>query len=170
MRLSKGVVLIGVMFIVILVFISNFLLRKEGFQEAPSPQTLLNMIRQIQMAGGQLDKQDSYNQWVGYLYKNVGKSSKPLNDFKSRVFDDSCKFRYDWSTSIPEGLSKPLGANSREMANAAYTSYMNCLKDRNPACIQQLEDARTRFMKPGCYYKYTGDGSSLTKNIREVFP
>lgn len=167
MRLSKGVFVI-----IALLFISFLAFRKikEGFQQPPTPQNLLDMIRQIQTASGQLDKQDSYNQWIGYLYKNADKSSKPLNDFKSRVFDDSCKFRYDWSVNIPSGLSRPLGANDRSTANVAYTSYMNCLKDLNPACIKQLEDARTRFMKPGCFYKFIQDRNTLTKNIREVFP
>lgn len=166
MRLSKGVFLFLFVLFMFLVF-RNF---KEGFQQTPSPQNLSDMIRQIQTASGQLDKQDSYNQWIGYLYKNPEKSSKPLNDFKSRVFDDSCKFRYDWSVNIPKGLSRPIGANDRSTANVAYTSYMGCLKDRDPACINQLEDARTRFMKPGCFYKYIQDTNSLTKNIREVFP
>jgi len=47
----------------------------------------------------------------------------------------------------------PTPANSVDLANLAYKTYLNCLKSGNPICVNQLGNARARFMENGCQYK-----------------
>lgn len=104
----------------------------------------------------------AYDQWLGYVYKNAPSNSDILNDFKSRVFDPSCKFRRDWATNTPEGMNIPTGATTNQLANMAYKNYMACLEKGTGSCIKQLDNARTRLMEPGCSFLHT---SSYTQNF-----
>ena len=95
---------------------------------------------------------NAYNQWVGYVYKSAEQNSGVLNDFKEKVFAPSCDFRKDWATN-QQGMGIPTPANSVDLANLAYKTYLNCLKSGNPICVNQLGNARARFMENGCQYK-----------------
>lgn len=94
---------------------------------------------------------NAYNQWVGYVYKTAEQNSSVLNDFKEKVFAPSCDFREDWATN-QQGMVIPTPANSVDLANLAYKTYLNCLKSGNPICVSQLGNARARFMESGCQY------------------
>lgn len=126
------------------------------------------MISQFQRSAGLLGKQNSYNDWVGWLYTNVQKSGEPLNDFKKRVFQPTCQFKRDWATNLPRGMMRPNPAGNKDLANVAYRSYLQCLAEGNSACLQQLEDARRRFMEPGCAF-LNPNPATYTKDIQQVF-
>jgi len=101
----------------------------------------------------------AYEQWLGYVYKNAPANSDILNDFKSRVFQPTCKFRRDWATITPKGMNIPTGAASKEMANIAYKNYMACLQKGTNSCLKQLDNARERLMEPGCQLLHTNSYS-----------
>ena len=126
------------------------------------------MILQFQQSAGLLDKQNSYNDWVGWVYKHVESSGEPLNDFKKRVFQPTCQFRRDWVTTLPNGMMRPNPAGNKDLANVAYRSYLQCIADGNSACLQQLEDARIRFMEPGCEF-LNPNPAIYTTDIQQVF-
>jgi hypothetical protein len=136
----------------------------EGF----TPMDMQRMIQQFQQSAGLLGKQNSYTDWVGWIYKNVQSSGEPLNDFKKRVFQPTCKFRQDWATRLPKGMAIPNPAGNKDLANVAYRSYLQCLAEGNRVCLQQLEDARTRFMEPGCAF-LNPNPASYTNDIQQVF-
>ncbi len=139
-------------------------IQKEHFQSID----IQKMILELQKASGALGKQNAYSSWVGWLYTHIESSGAPLNDFKRRVFHPNCKFRRDWATNLPSGLTRPIPAENKNLANISYRTYLTCLADGNPQCIQQLEDARRRFMEPSCQI-LRQNPSEYTKNIQEVF-
>ena len=96
----------------------------------------------------------SYGYWVGYAYRTADKdaTAEVLNDFKRRVFQDSCEFKDNWRIP-PPGMPSPNGASNAVTATAAYSAYIKCLRSGVRTCYDRLEDARVRFMKPGCWYK-----------------
>lgn len=110
------------------------------------------LIKKIMAAQSQ---SQAYDQWLGYVYKHAPENSKILNDFKERVFHPSCNFRRDWATVTPKGMNIPTGAASKELANIAYKNYMACLQKGTRSCLNQLENARTRLMEPGCQLLHT---------------
>ena len=167
MRVSSRatkVLLIGSI-IILLLILCNLVCIKEGFRN-PFGNHFEDLIRRIR---GLQDKNNSYNTWVGYLYKNAPVNSDILNDFKRRVFQPSCKFRRNWSDQLPNGSFIPTPANSKTDATIAYKNYMKCLSEGNNICLQQLNDARNRFMEPGCAFLSPQDSSSYTKDFTVAF-
>lgn len=143
--------------------------RRESIFEKFQPFDIQDFIRQIQMSSGLLQKDSTYDEWIGWLYTHVESSGKPLDDFKKRVFLPSCKFRNDWSTNIPQGLMRPFPPKTKELANMAYRSYLKCLSEGNQACINKLEDARVRFMEPNCRFLHPENPKEYIQNLQEVF-
>jgi hypothetical protein len=153
-------------FILVLLYTKYSLMKaKEGFM---SPMNIQQMIQQFQQSAGLLGKQNSYNDWIGWLYTHVQSSGEPLNDFKNRVFQPTCKFRQDWATNLPKGMVRPNPAGNKDLANVAYRSYLQCLAEGNPACLQQLDDARRRFMDSECAF-LNPNPANYTKDIQQVF-
>jgi hypothetical protein len=151
--------------IIVLVYAKHIGYRTmEGFK----PMDMQQMILQFQRSAGLLGKQNSYTDWIGWIYKNPQTSGEPLNDFKQRVFQPSCKFRKDWATNLPSGMMRPNPAGNKDLANVAYRTYLQCLSEGNPACLQQLEDARVRFMEPGCGF-LNPNPATYAKDIQQVF-
>ena len=137
---------------------------RVGFKQMDVQQ----MILQFQRSAGMLGKQNSYNDWVGWAYTHPQTSGEPLNDFKKRVFQPSCEFRRDWATQVPKGMMRPNPAGNKDLANVAYRTYLQCIAEGNPACLQQLEDARVRFMEPGCAF-LNPNPATYSANIQQVF-
>jgi len=127
-------------------------------------EELVQQISAVQQEG------QAYDKWIGYVYKHAPNNSKILDDFKARVFQPSCKFRTNWATNLPEGMGIPNPASSSQLANVAYKNYMECLTKGKPTCLQQLENARVRFMEPGtCQFLNPPDVNSYTKDYRVSF-
>lgn len=140
---------------------------REGFN---SFQDQINrMVQQLQQATGNLGKEKSYNDWVGYAYKNANTADKALNDFKSRVFQPTCLFRRDWAENVPGDKGRPLAPENKTVANAAYKSFLDCLAQGNQQCLEQLNDARDRFMQPNCEFQRHENGSAYNRNYTPVF-
>lgn len=127
------------------------------------------MLAEFQRASGALGKQNAFGDWVGWLYAHPQTSGAPLNDFKSRVFQPNCKFKRDWATNLPPGLNRPIPAGNKNLAMVAYRTFMGCLAEGNSECIQQLDEARRRFMEPNCAFLNPKDTRTYTKDIPEVF-
>lgn len=138
----------------------NYLSVVEGFGPFDD---LINRIRAMQ------DKGNAYNKWVGYLYKYAPQNSAILNDFKRRVFQPSCMFRKGWADQLPNGLSIPTPAASNTEATVAYKNYMKCLSDGEGRCLEQLNEARIRFMEPGCAFLSPQDQTSYSSNFTVAF-
>jgi hypothetical protein len=141
--------------------------RYEGFQAAQTD--VATMIRNLQEASGALGDDKSYGLWVGYLYKHPETAGDALNDFKSRVFQPDCAFRQDWDTKLPDGSTRPMAAESAELANVAYKAYLDCLANNSEGCIMSLDDARERFMQPGCNFLNPSNTDSYAANYKPVF-
>ena len=122
-----------------------------------------DMIRQLQQAQ---NISSAYDKWIGYVYKHAPENSNILNDFKERVFQPNCKFRKTWATDLPKGMNIPTPANNATSANIAYKTYMNCLTTGNNKCLGQLENARIRFMEPGCQFLSPKDPKSYSREYR----
>jgi hypothetical protein len=137
--------------------------RREGFESVD------NMIKALQAATGQLGATQSYDQWVGYLYKHVEDSGPVLNDIKTRAFQPSCQFRRDWFETLPAGLQRPLGADKPDLANAAYKSWLDSLAAGNNDVMMQLDDFRKRFLDSNCEFKNPTNLSSYNANYKPVF-
>lgn len=168
MRLTN-VLIVCIFFAIILLYVEH---KRQTSKEAFTPfgwEQYYEMIRRIQQAQGLLGESKSYDDWVGYLYKNVEDSTLALNDFKSRVFLDDCQFREDWAYNIPSGMMKPIPAKDSNLANTAYRAFMQCIANRNQACIDKLNDARRRFMQPSCGFKNQTDFKAYSRNIPTVF-
>jgi hypothetical protein len=162
MRLWKPIAA-GIFFILVLMYSEHTrAMRSEGFEDMGN---VLNLIRQLQTASGQLGQSKAYDQWIGWIYTNVDQSGPILNDFKTRVFHPTCKFNRDWPTTLPAGLQRPNPAENAELAQAAYRSYLNCLANSNDECIKLLENARTRFMQPGCRFANPTNISSYNAKV-----
>ncbi len=152
MRFWKAI-LAGLAFLAILVYQARYV---EGFQDAnpqQQMQDIMKLIKQVQSASGELGPKRSYEDWIGWLYTHPETSAAPLDDFKARVFSPNCKFRIDWSETLPNNLKRPIPAENAELANAAYRSFLKGLTQGNSESFNLLEDARTRFMQPGCTFK-----------------
>ena len=135
----------------------------EGFD------AISDMIQKIQQAQGQLGTQQSFDNWAGWLYK-IGKTkeaSRMLNDLKKRAFQPDCKFREDWLTN--PGNQIPIAPETKDLANLAYKSYLDCLAKGDQGCINQLADARNRFMEPECGFQLQADKSVYNQNYQTVF-
>ena len=122
-----------------------------------------DMLRQLQQSQ---DSTSAYDKWVGHVYKYAPENSNILNDFKARVFQPDCKFQKKWATKLPKGMNIPTPANNATTANIAYKTYMTCLSNGNKKCLEQLENARTRFMEPGCQFLSPQDSKSYSRDYR----
>ena len=111
----------------------------------------------------------SYSWWTAWLYAHPDSSSKPLNDFKSRVFQSDCEFRKDWATNLPPGLQIPVVPLNAELANTGYKTYLDGLAKKQPKTMGTLNDARRRFMKSDCQFLNHSDSSDYNKNYSPVF-
>jgi len=139
-----------------------------SFGKTPAPigkssnpfEEFMKKIQEIQETTSAFDK------WVGYVYKHAPENSNILNDFKSRVFQPNCRFRKLWATQLPKGMNIPNSAENATSANIAYKTYMNCLSEGNGTCMGQLENARTRFMEPGCQFLSPKDPKSYSRDYR----
>ncbi len=161
MRSQTNKLVLGVLIFIGILYITGLLHKSiEGFQNPWE-----GLIRRILDAQ---KKQKSYDLWIGYLYKNAPQNSGILNDFKSRVFQPQCEFRPYWSEQLPPGMNVPMGAQTATEANIAYKSFMQCVAEGNPLCMNQLNNARVRFMKPGCQFNIR-DRASLTRDYRASF-
>lgn len=136
---------------------------KEGFND------IMAILRSLQEATGQLGASKSYDKWVGYVYTHIEDSGDILNDVKSRAFQPTCAFRRDWSTQLPPGFQRPLGAENASLANAAYKSWLDALASGNNATLLQLDDFRKRFMTPSCDFLNPSDLKSYNKNYKPIF-
>jgi hypothetical protein len=167
MRLWKPIAA-GIFFILVLMYSEHK--RMMGSEDFQDMNSVFNLIRQLQEASGQLGKSKSYDQWVGWIYTNVDQSGPILNDLKSRAFHPTCKFKRDWPTNLPAGLQRPNPADNAENAQAAYRSYLDCLANSNDECIKLLNNARARFMQPGCRFANPSNRSVYnTKVSNDLF-
>lgn len=119
------------------------------------------MIKQLQAAQ---ESTSAYDKWIGYVYKHAPENSRILDDFKARVFQPNCKFRKLWATKLPKGMNIPTPAKDSTTANIAYKTFMKCLSSGNSTCLGQLENARVRFMEPGCQFLSPKDAGSYSRN------
>ena len=158
---------VAILFAVVQVGVKYLYRRYEGFQAAQTD--VAQMIRNLQEASGKLGDDKSYGLWVGYMYKNPKDATDALNDFKKRVFQPNCAFRQDWDTKLPAGKSRPMAAENAEIANIAYKAYIDCLANNSEGCILSLDDARERFMAPGCNFLNPADTDSYMKDYKPVF-
>jgi hypothetical protein len=127
------------------------------------------MLRQLQQAQGHLGAEKSYSDWVGWLYK-VGptkEASRALNDLKARAFQPNCQFRKDW-LSKPTGQI-PIAPETKDLANTAYKAYLDCLARGEQGCLDQLGDARKRFMEPECGFQVQQNKAVYNQNYSAVF-
>lgn len=158
-----------IIFFVFVIISACYILSKRSVIEPYQEFDIQQFIKQIQQASGQLGKEKAYDDWIGWLYTHVETSGKPLDDFKKRVFQPSCKFRRTWATELPPGMVRPFPAKTKELANIAYRTFLTCLAEGNQHCLNQLEDARQRFMEPNCNFLNPRDTSSYAKDVQEVF-
>lgn len=143
-------ILIGLTLLVLILFVSRAVLR-EGF--VPFQQFYQQFLQSQK-------QQISYNNWVGYTYRTSSTSTTAavLNDFKRRVFQDWCEFKNDWPQNMG-GMPPVNGATSGVNATVAYQTFIKCLRSGSGSCYSKLEDARRRFMKPGCQFRNPVDTS-----------
>lgn len=145
----------------------------EGYAPAPSEQTNANavatMMNNLSAATGKLGDGKSYELWIGYAYQNPDKSALALDDFKARTMMPNCMFRKDWFKTLPTGMQRPMAAQNKDLANAAYKTYLDCLSNNSAVCINQLDDFRTRFMESGCNFRAPSDSSLYAKDYRPMF-
>ena len=146
--------LVSITVLLLVVFIMKSIMRHFGIESFVSIQDFYNQFLEAQRM------LVSYEYWVGYAYRTADKdaTAEVLNDFKRRVFQDSCEFKDDWRNP-PPGMPSPNGASNAVTATVAYQSYIRCLQKGVGFCYSKLEDARIRFMKPGCWYKNPVDVS-----------
>ncbi len=141
----------------------------------PTPGNIQDILKQIQAAQGQIQSASSYDQFVGWLYANPRTAGTALNDLKARAFEPTCKFRYTWATDLPAGLNRPIPPQSKDLANVAYKSWLDCLSTRgwiptaNMICKNQLNDAMKRFMEPGCSLQMNKEPGTYNVNYSPVF-
>ena len=159
--------IVSIVLAIIQVGVKYLYRRYEGFQAAQTD--VAKMIQNLQEASGALGDDKSYGIWVGYLYKHPESAGDALNDFKARVFQPNCSFRQDWDTKLPPGLQRPMAAENADVANIAYKAYLDCLANNSEGCINSLDDARSRFMEPGCSYLNPSDTNSYAVNYKPVF-
>jgi hypothetical protein len=124
-------------------------------------EEIIKKIKQMQ------DQVGAYDRWIGYVYKHSSKNGLILNDFKSRVFQPTCKFRSDWATRLPKNKTIPTPADTPELAMMSYKKYLDALSKGKGDSAKQLYDARDRFMAPGC--DFLNDPSRYTKPFNVGF-
>ena len=156
----------------ILIVIMAFSINYAYYRTTSSQQGFLdfqNFFQRFQRASGQAQATSSYEQFIGWLYANPQTSGNALNDLKARAFQPTCKFRNDWSTSLPGGLGRPIAPANKDLANVAYKSWLDCLARNDSACINQINDAMRRFMAPGCSVQTSKPISTYNANYSPVF-
>ncbi len=136
----------------------------EGYADA-----IATMMNNLDAATGKLGDGKSYELWIGYAYQNPDKSALALDDFKARALTPNCMFRKDWFKTLPKGMERPMPAQNKDLANAAYKTYLDCLSNNSMICVKQLDDFRTRFMEPGCNLRAPSDSSLYAKDYRPMF-
>lgn len=170
---SMRLLLAACLFILVYLYTEYRHRQTEAFQnlQGMNPNQIMEFVKKIQTASGELGQEKLYDKWVGWIYTHAKEKSSldALNDFKSRIFKDSCLFRMDWNTNIPPGLTIPISADNKDLANMAYQNYLRCLASGNMICIQQLDDFKRRFMLPSCEFKNHPNKDTYTKNLGPVF-
>ena len=151
------------LFILVMFYVMHVKHTREGFI------SIADLIKKLSMAQNQYTVVNSYDQWVGYIYKYPEVSAKALNDFKSRVFQPDCAFRRDWSNNVSNGLQRLQGSDTSQLANVAYKTFLDCLADGNQKCLEKLSDAKARFMIDGCGFLNPSDIKSYNRNYSPVF-
>ena len=146
-------------------------IQREAQQKvrAAQSQDPFAMLRRLQQAQGQLGAEKSYQDFIGWLYKvgQTKEASRALNDLKARAFQPTCQFRKDWQTK-PTGAI-PIAPENKDLANTAYQAYLDCLARGEQGCLDQLADARKRFMEPECGFKIQQNKSVYNQNYSAVF-
>jgi len=138
----------------------------EGFEEQNPAAALLKAFTN---ATDNEKSANSFNYIIAWLYTHPESSGPALNDLKRRVFQPNCKFRRDWVTNPPEGSSiTPVDLNI-ELANTSYSEFLKCLARGNQVCLNALDDAKRRFMEPGCGFLNPSDMKSYSANYKAVF-
>jgi hypothetical protein len=155
-------------FLGIIIIVLGFLSYKrfsetEGFSQMSYILALIDKAKTIQNAYYQ------YFAWVGYVYKNPPAGSLALNDIKKRMFQPSCKFREDWSRNLPPGTSRPIPAQTKDLANMAYKNYLDCLARPDGLCVGTLTDLRARFFEPGCEFLNPANPRIYSQNFQAIF-
>ena len=155
--------------ILVLLYSENKIL--ESKKQKESFLSPMEFIQQIQRSSGALGIQQSYDSWIGWMYQRPYdyKTAFALNDLKSRLFQQNCKFRGDWMENLPPGKTIPIAAPNADMANMAYKGYFTCLSKNDPQCIKFVEDIRQRFMESSCKYLNPSDTSTYAKNLKSPF-
>jgi hypothetical protein len=151
------------LFILVMFYVMSVKPIREGFD------SIASLLSNLQMAQNQNTVVNSYDQWVGNIYKQPDVSAKALNDFKSRFFQPNCAFRRDWSNNVSNGLQRLQGSDTSQLANVAYKTFLDCLADGNQKCIEKLADAKARFMVDGCDFLNPSDIKSYNRNYSPVF-
>lgn len=156
----------------LLFFCIAMLINDSYIQSKPSLEPfndVQQMIRNLQRAEGRLGQTQAFDSWVGFLYKFPAQSGVPLNDFKRRVFQPSCRFRKDWATKLPRNMVRPMAAANATLANAAYKTFLDGLAQGNQDCIMKLNEARERFMESDCAFLVHSSPSAYNKDFQPVF-
>ena len=151
------------LFILVMIYVMSIKDIREGFT------SVANLLKNLEMAQNQDTIVNSYDKWVGYIYKHPDVSAKALNDFKSRVFQPTCAFRRDLSNNLTNGLQRLQGADTSPLANVAYKTFLDCLADGNQKCLEKLADAKARFMVDGCNFLNPSDIKTYNSNYSPVF-
>jgi hypothetical protein len=165
-KIKKSIIYFFIIFISLfgLLYIIKLSNSNEGFINIPFNKSFEEILKKIK----ELQNQSlAYDNWVGYIYKNPSKNGEILNDFKSRVFHPSCKFRNDWATNLPKGMTIPTPANSPDAAMLAYKKYLSNLKNGKDNSGKQLYNARDRFMDKDC--RVLNDPSQYTREYTVHF-
>lgn len=136
---------------------------REGFQ------SIDDILRSLKQATGQLGAKTSYDQWVGYVYTHIEDSGPILNDVKARAFQPNCQFRRDWATKLPAGFQRPIGADTSNLANAAYKTWLDNLAASNNESLMQLDDFKKRFMDSQCEFLNPTNTKKYNENYKPVF-
>ena len=127
------------------------------------------MVQNLQVAQGQRGQVQAFDSWVGYLYKHPESSGVPLNDFKQRVFQPTCKFRRNWASVLPRNTVRPMPASNAQLANVAYKTFLDGLAQGNQECIKKLNEARERFMESDCEFLVQSSPNNYKKGFQAVF-
>jgi hypothetical protein len=113
----------------------------------------------------------AYDAWIAWLYAYPGSSGIALNDVKLRLFEEDCKFRNDWYTTLPPGKTIPILLTDRIGVNNEYKAYLDSLKVQNDFDFSKkaIDDIKDRFMEKSCKAKPLSEKTDYSQNFREVF-
>lgn len=156
----------------LIAFLLAMLVNESVYSTLPIIEPLTDvqrMLKNLQRAEGQLGQAQAFDSWVGFLYKFPQQSGVPLNNFKQRVFQPSCKFRKNWATVLPPNMNRPMAAANATLANASYKTFLDGLAQGNQECIAKLNEARARFMESDCEFLVHASPRAYNSNFQPVF-